>query len=651
MSRNADASEPEPSSCEALDLNREVVAEGTILGRYTLWEELGAGGMATVYRATVDGPGKLVRPVALKLVHPHLAKHKTFVSMFLDEARVVSRIVHPNVCGVVDFGEVNDTYFMALEYLEGEPLHELFHEVAGRPSLLSTARWVALASCIVSAACEGLHAAHDLCDERGTSLKVVHRDVSPQNIFVSYSGSVKVMDFGVAYAEGRLSNTTQPGIIKGKYGYVAPEQLAGLIDRRVDVWAAGVCLWELLTGQRLFGAGTAVESISRVATAEIVPPSRFNSAVPPALDEVTMRALARHPDNRYKTARRFARSLDQAVRNLEVPTGLAALSDLMRELFPDRAPKSGREPTSQVFRIGRRVGPDEKTAQAKHPTDPPVLPVQRPLTVETSLPVHRWWKPKWVLVGSLGLLGSWLAIVTSSWMFDEAVTENHQDRLLTAMRSSPTPNDPSSVDRRHHSTAARGAERTGGALVATGTPDAFPRTRLAAPRNPSSQGTERSRPSETGEEAVRPSDRAEERSARSNDRSRDRGQQSEERSALRSNDRSRDDSGQQSEERQGVARRRASRSSDSRVDEILDDDEELSDVRPQRGWGSVNVMTLGSWADVYEHGRLLGRAPLRLRLPAGTHRLRVRAGGNGPERVVRVRVRPGQRRRVVVDLR
>jgi len=210
----------------------EVVQDGaeSEFGRYRLCYQLAAGGMATVYLARAVGPGGVQRPVALKRIHPHLAKRRAFVEMFLDEARIASRINHPNVCTVLDFGEHEGSYYLAMEHLLGESLNSVIHFIARREDLLGSTRWRALAARIIADACEGLHAAHRLKDPEGRPLEVVHRDMSLHNIFVTYAGAVKVLDFGIAkLLDAALSPlvATRSGALIGTPLYMSPEQAAG----------------------------------------------------------------------------------------------------------------------------------------------------------------------------------------------------------------------------------------------------------------------------------------------------------------------------------------------------------------------------------------------------------------------------------------
>lgn len=306
------------------------------LGRYELVYHIASGGMASVYLARVKGPGGFERAVAIKRIHPHLARKREFIHMFLDEARILSRLTHPNVSSALDFGEVEGTYFLAMEYLSGVTLAHLIGEVCREPERLRSRAWQTFAARILADAAEGLHAAHELRDEREKPLGLVHRDVSPHNVFVTYDGAVKVMDFGVALARGRLHHTTA-GTIKGKLGYMAPEHASGKpIDRQADVWSLGVCAWEALTGRRLFRRGNEMDSILAVQTATIPKPSSIVPSVDRELDAIVLRALERDRTQRYATARELGAAFEDYVQKAGQPSGPRALAVWLDPFFPER---------------------------------------------------------------------------------------------------------------------------------------------------------------------------------------------------------------------------------------------------------------------------------------------------------------------------
>ncbi len=280
------------------------VRQLSVAHRYQRLDAIASGGMGTVYLGRMIA-GEIKRPVAIKVLHPHLAGNTEMVAMFRDEARVAKLLRHPNLVGVLDMDVLRDELVIVMEYVEGISLATLLEELAARGEQLP----VEVACRILFDALSGLHAAHGLVDEQGRSLGVVHRDVSPHNLLVETSGTTLVTDFGVALAAGRLAST-RGGEIKGKLEYLAPEQLnRQVLDRRVDVFAAGIVLWECLTGSRLFEAPTEAEAVARVLHDPIPPPGLSRSEVSTALDEVCLRALERDPERRFATAAEFADAL------------------------------------------------------------------------------------------------------------------------------------------------------------------------------------------------------------------------------------------------------------------------------------------------------------------------------------------------------
>jgi len=304
------------------------------IGRYELCFELASGGMASVHLARAHGDPGFEKLVALKRIHPHLACEQEYVEMFLDEARIASRITHSNVCSVFDFGEADGEYFIAMEYLVGEPLSRIHRRVLAdvdeRDSPLLPMRMARM----IAQACEGLHAAHELTDADGESLHVVHRDVSAENLFVTYDGATQVVDFGIAHALQRVHNT-EAGQVKGTFPYMAPEQMtSAVVDRRVDVWALGTVLWELLTLRKLFLRETDVNTMYAVLSGEIQPPSQYRSEVSEELDEIVLKALERSPDERWQSAREMGKALRRYLAKQGELIGPAEIADWMRQLFP-----------------------------------------------------------------------------------------------------------------------------------------------------------------------------------------------------------------------------------------------------------------------------------------------------------------------------
>jgi serine/threonine-protein kinase len=279
------------------------------VGRYVLYGELAAGGMATVHFGRLSGPVGFSRTVAIKRLHPQYAKDPEFVTMFLDEARLCGRIRHPNVVPTLDVVATEGEIFIVMEYVAGEALSKLM-KTAYQRQVPIPAR---VAATIMSSVLHGLHSAHQTKDEHGRELGIVHRDVSPQNVLVGSDGTTRVLDFGVAKAAGRIQ-TTRDGQVKGKIAYMPPEQLSGgLVTRQSDIYAASVVLWEALTGHRLFDGETEAIVLVRAIEGKVDPPSMFNPQLDYTTDAVVMRGLARDPAHRYATARDMALAIEQTI--------------------------------------------------------------------------------------------------------------------------------------------------------------------------------------------------------------------------------------------------------------------------------------------------------------------------------------------------
>ena len=281
-----------------------------ILGRYVLHGELASGGMATVHLGRLRGEAGFTRTVAIKRLHPQFAKDPEFVAMFVDEARLAARIRHPNVVPTLDVitdGAGEGEIFLVMEYIAGESLSRLLRALLPKNRLVPPR----IAITLLAGVLHGLHAAHDAKSEKGIPLGIVHRDVSPQNVLVGIDGSAHVLDFGVAKATGRL-HTTREGELKGKLAYMAPEQLeSGTLTQQSDVYAAAVVLWETLTLRRLFEADSEGALLMQVLNGKILPPSKLVAGIPPGLDEIVLRGLAREPSKRWPTARDFAEALEK----------------------------------------------------------------------------------------------------------------------------------------------------------------------------------------------------------------------------------------------------------------------------------------------------------------------------------------------------
>ncbi len=320
--------------------------------------------MATVYLGRdldIQGSG---RTVAIKRLRPQFAKDPEFVAMFLDEARLTERIRHPNVVPTFDVVTADGELFIVMEYVQGESLSRLSRAMQGQLERVP----IPILLRVMRDALQGLHAAHEACDDHGASLEIVHRDVTPQNIFVGIDGLGRLLDFGVAKAAGR-SQTTRDGQIKGKLAYMAPEQLrGGTVTRQTDVYAASVVLWELLAGQRLFAGGNEAAVIARLVKRDIQPPSAFVPEIPPELDEIVMRGLEADLEERYGTAEDLCVALAgsgvQAAAHAEVG---AWVQEIAKAALDDRA--------ARILATERRNGVSARDASRVRPAS--VLPPPR----------------------------------------------------------------------------------------------------------------------------------------------------------------------------------------------------------------------------------------------------------------------------------
>lgn len=299
------------------------------IGRYELLIPLASGGMATVYLGRFFGLAGFEKLVAVKVIHPHLAMQKEFVEMFLDEARLSARIHHPNVIEVFEVGEDDGLFFMGVELVSGQSLNELITAASRAHEPLEPRLYLS----IVAKVCDALQAAHILTATDGSPLHLVHRDISPSNILISYNGFIKLIDFGIAFAKGRLA-TTRSGVVKGKCGYLAPEQLRNdPVDRRMDLFSLGVVLYDLATGRHPFPGDSEAEQINRLLNDEPPSPRLINPKIEPALERTIIKALAKDPGRRHQSAEELGLEL----RKLLLPLGgfvdNADLANLMGRYF------------------------------------------------------------------------------------------------------------------------------------------------------------------------------------------------------------------------------------------------------------------------------------------------------------------------------
>ena len=300
-----------------------------VMERYTLVAPLGRGGMAEVFLAACEVAPRVRRPVVIKRLCPHFGDEPHVVQMFMDEARLVCCLEHENIVKTLDVGVMGGQCCIVMEYLAGQPLQRLMRRTWSSGGLP-----IDLAVFIAIRVLEALEYAHDATDHRGRPLDIVHRDISPHNIFVTNNGLVKVLDFGIAKAKSH-EGRTEAGLIKGKFAYLAPEQAyAQKVDRRTDLWSVGVVLWEMLAGTRLFRADNEAATLRATLRAEIPPVSTLRTEVHPDLDQILARALQRPRNFRYRNASEMKHELQNYLSSADQYPDDSALATLIRGQFP-----------------------------------------------------------------------------------------------------------------------------------------------------------------------------------------------------------------------------------------------------------------------------------------------------------------------------
>lgn len=308
----------------------------THYGQYYLTRGVATGGMAELFRARKLGAAGFEKLLAIKRLLPHLARSQELVAMFLDEARLASLLSHQNIAQVYDLGCLRDqggqdgaTYYLAMEYVFGKNLAEILRAGQQAGVALSTENLVK----VVLGVAVALAYANAKRDHAGNPLGIVHRDVSPANILVSYEGEIKLTDFGIAKALSQ-SSVTQPGVLKGKFAYMSPEQAKGQpLDTRTDIYSLGIVLWEGLTGQRLFSGPSEAAILHAVSQGQVPEPSSLGAGVPPELEDICLKCLARQPEDRYPSAEHLARDLEDCLRGLSAYSGAYSLRAHMHRLF------------------------------------------------------------------------------------------------------------------------------------------------------------------------------------------------------------------------------------------------------------------------------------------------------------------------------
>jgi serine/threonine-protein kinase len=307
---------------------------GQVLGRYELLVPIAKGGMAQVWAARLRGSRGFQKIVAIKIIRAGTNDDARMEQMFLEEATIASQIHHPNVVGTMELGDHEGTLYLVMEWVEGEALAQVMKQSMGRGGIP-----ISIAVNLIAQACKGLHAAHELRDEAGAPLGVVHRDVSPQNVLVTYSGTAKLVDFGVAKVNGRDGDLTQDGEVKGKFAYMAPEQVSGgHVDRRTDIFAMGILLYFLTTGRHPFIGENTAQTLQNITSKKPPePPSSLVAGYPLELEAVVMKALGKEPNDRWASASDMLSALEVAVPACHEGSFEGRVGEFMKELFGERA--------------------------------------------------------------------------------------------------------------------------------------------------------------------------------------------------------------------------------------------------------------------------------------------------------------------------
>ncbi|HTA19778.1 MAG TPA: protein kinase [Polyangia bacterium] len=352
-------------------------------GKYYLLERINVGGMAEVFKAKTFGVEGFERLLAVKRILPNIAEDEEFIAMFIDEAKIAVQLQHANIAQIFDLGKVEDSYFIALEYVPGKDLRSIFDRLRGKGEVMT----IQQACHIIMQVCEGLDYAHNKRDAQGRELHLVHRDISPQNVLIGYDGEVKLIDFGIAKAAGKASKT-QAGILKGKFGYMSPEQVRGLpIDRRSDIFSVGIVLYELLTNERLFVGESDFSTLEKVRNVEIMPPSSYNKKIPSELERIVLKVLAKDPEDRYSNAIDLHDDLQSFLHKIGEFYSRKDLSAWMKKMFAVEieedqakleqyrqlvAPGGAAEPQSMSMSMSRRaaVGGAQTPPPAIRPSAP-----------------------------------------------------------------------------------------------------------------------------------------------------------------------------------------------------------------------------------------------------------------------------------------
>jgi serine/threonine-protein kinase len=386
-------------------------------GKYTLIRKLATGGMAELFLAIHKSMAGFEKLIVIKRILPAMNHDRAFIEMLLHEARIAATLSHPNIVQIFDVGSVDATYFIAMEHVHGEDLRSIVRQMK-KKNVLEFPLEHALS--IVLGVCSGLAYAHEKRELDGTALNIVHRDVSPQNVVVTFTGDVKVVDFGIAKSDAMLHESTRSGKLKGKIPYMSPEQARGdRIDWRTDIFAAGVMLFELTTGKRLFKGASEYETLKLICDRDYPLPSQVRVGYPRDLEAIVMRALAKDRAKRWQSAREMQAALEELVRRERIPVSTIALSRFMQSLFEDKL-AAQKEALLQGKQLADIIAlEDAHDSHGSIDTRPSnsslrtTSPASRTLPPEAATPPRR--GRSGVVVGALGVVAAMCAAGGTAW--------------------------------------------------------------------------------------------------------------------------------------------------------------------------------------------------------------------------------------------
>jgi eukaryotic-like serine/threonine-protein kinase len=329
-------------------------------GDYMLLEQVGIGGMAEVYLARRTGMAGFEKDIVIKRIRPHLTEQRAFVNMFLGEAKLAAQLIHPNIVHIYDLGRIEDSYFIAMEYVAGQDMSAIIPKIKERGIHLP----VEYALKIGSSVCEALNYAHNQNDTQGKPLQIVHRDVSPENIRIAWTGTVKILDFGIAKAATQM-HETKAGEIKGKLCYMSPEQVLGKeVDKRSDIFALGCVLYEALTSFKLYSGSNDLDIMNQIIDGRIYPPSYFRDEIPARAEEIIMKALQKDRKKRYQTAQEMQMDIDDFLAQNEFTPSNMHLANFLKQQFKEELADEQQR---------RRMDTPTSSKQPNSPPPPPSI--------------------------------------------------------------------------------------------------------------------------------------------------------------------------------------------------------------------------------------------------------------------------------------